>query len=80
AAEKSSILPGIHVGISGEFYFGTSGENSRGIDTYPRETLGPLKRARKETTPFELFLNSPACPKKLKSTCVEARNPFKRKK
>uniref|UniRef100_UPI001F21A3F0 hypothetical protein n=1 Tax=Rhizobium rhizogenes TaxID=359 RepID=UPI001F21A3F0 len=33
AAEKSSILPGIHVGISGEFYFGTSGENSRGIDS-----------------------------------------------
>ncbi|WP_272870268.1 DUF805 domain-containing protein [Agrobacterium tumefaciens] len=34
AAEKSSVLPGIHVGISGEFYFGTSGENSRGIDNY----------------------------------------------
>ena len=34
AAEKSSILPGIHVGISGEFTSASpSGENSRGIDT-----------------------------------------------
>ena len=30
--EKSSVLLDVHVGISGEFYFGTSGENSRGID------------------------------------------------
>ncbi|WP_210268682.1 hypothetical protein, partial [Rhizobium rhizogenes] len=34
AAEKSSVLPRVHIGISGEFYFGTSGENSRGIDRY----------------------------------------------
>jgi DNA replication protein DnaC len=34
AAEKSSILPGIHVGISGEFYFGTSGENYAAL-TWP---------------------------------------------
>jgi hypothetical protein len=39
AAEKSSNLLVIDIGISGEFYFGTSGENSRGIDRLWQKTL-----------------------------------------
>lgn len=33
AAEKYPILHAVHVGIIGEFYFGTSGEYSSGIDS-----------------------------------------------
>jgi DNA replication protein DnaC len=41
AAEKYSIFPGVHIGITGEFYFGTSGENSRGIDNPSAATRWP---------------------------------------
>ncbi|MGV2079582.1 MULTISPECIES: hypothetical protein, partial [unclassified Rhizobium] len=45
AAEKSSIRPVVHVGISGEFYFGANGENSPGIDSrkHPPEEAIPLE-------------------------------------
>ncbi|HTO30482.1 MAG TPA: SDR family oxidoreductase [Pararhizobium sp.] len=36
AAEKSSVLHVVNIGISEEFYLGASGENSRGIDTVSR--------------------------------------------
>lgn len=42
AAEKYSILHTVHVGIIGEFYFGTFGEYSSGVDKHPHSETGEV--------------------------------------
>ncbi|MBO9124203.1 MULTISPECIES: hypothetical protein, partial [unclassified Rhizobium] len=55
AAEKSSIRPVVHVGISGEFYFGANGENSPGIDTRHGNWRGRGREASSSSSKMPLM-------------------------